>query len=510
MKRQIKLLHAICLAALTCVAVGCQRGTDHGHGHGHAEHDDEPVRGPHGGRMLESGGFAMEITIFESGVSPEYRVFPTDKGTAVNLQSVKLSIELHRPGGIVDRIGFAPRGDYLLGDAEVKEPHSFLVKVRAQHAGKTHSWEYESFEGRAVLTAAMARSAGIKVETAGPAVIPMVRHLMGQVTLNQDRATEVRARFNGQVEEVRKSLGDRVRKGDVLAVLDSRELADLRADFIEAVHKLELAQAFFTREEDLWKKRVGAERDYLVAKHQLEEAEITKQTALQKLHTLGIGAQELGLLAREPAGEMVAFKARQPFPDRTLTRYEVKAPIDGMILQKHVTQGSIVDGEASLFMVADLASVWVDVVVHPSDLSLVRKGVKVRVQQIKSDVEVDGEIGHVSPVADESSLTSLARIVLPNENDAWRPGLFVTVSASADESSVPVAVRPSALQTFRDWDVVFIRDGDVFQAMPVELGRRSKDWVEVLSGLKPGQQYATENSFVIKAEVLKHGATHDH
>jgi membrane fusion protein, heavy metal efflux system len=140
----------------------------------------------------------------------------------------------------------------------------------------------------------------------------------------------------------------------------------------------------------------------------------------------------------------------------------------------------------------------------------VGEGRKATVRLEAASLEAAGKIDYVGPMADGRSRASLARIVLPNADGAWRPGLCGSVRVVVSEATVPVAVRPAALQTFRDWDVVFLQDGDVFQAMPVELGRRSAEWVEVLGGLPAGQRYANSNSFVIKAEVLKHGATHDH
>jgi membrane fusion protein, heavy metal efflux system len=104
----------------------------------------------------------------------------------------------------------------------------------------------------------------------------------------------------------------------------------------------------------------------------------------------------------------------------------------------------------------------------------------------------------------------LARVVLPNPEGAWRPGLFVHGIVRANEAELPVAVEASALQTFRDWDVVFLRVGDLFEAVPVEIGRRDDEWVEIKAGLKAGDLYAAKNSFIVKADIGKSGATHDH
>ena len=111
----------------------------------------------------------------------------------------------------------------------------------------------------------------------------------------------------------------------------------------------------------------------------------------------------------------------------------------------------------------------------------------------------------------ENTQTMVARAELHNEEMKWQPGLFVTAEVVVEETEVPIAVKASALQTFRDWDVVFMNEGNSFEIAILELGRRDGDLVEVISSpLKPGTRYVTENSFVVKADVMKSGATHDH
>ena len=124
--------------------------------------------------------------------------------------------------------------------------------------------------------------------------------------------------------------------------------------------------------------------------------------------------------------------------------------------------------------------------------------------------EAVGQISYVGPLVGQETRTAVARIVLPNSGAQWRPGLFVTVRLVRESTKVPLAVAAEAIQTFRDWQVVFVKYGDWFEARPLELGRSDGHWVEILSGLKPGDQYASTNSFAVKAEIGKLGATHDH
>jgi cobalt-zinc-cadmium efflux system membrane fusion protein len=123
---------------------------------------------------------------------------------------------------------------------------------------------------------------------------------------------------------------------------------------------------------------------------------------------------------------------------------------------------------------------------------------------------VESTLAYLSPIGAVNTQTLLARSVLPNPDRSWRPGLFVTAEVEVGASPVPVAVAVDALQRVRDWDVVFLASGNVFEAQPVEVGRRDATHVEVVEGLAAGQRYVSSGSFILKAEAGKSGATHDH
>ncbi|MEO6182226.1 MAG: hypothetical protein ABIP71_03815, partial [Verrucomicrobiota bacterium] len=198
--------------------------------HAHDEHGGhgepaakEAVKGPHGGRLLNEGDFATEVTIFESGVPPEFRVYFYENKKPIDAATVKLSIALHRFGGRVDTIGFKKQGDYLLGDQEIVEPHSFDVKVTAENKGKTHHWEYDSYEGRTTLTPEAVKSSGLVIETAGPAKIKTSIKVPGRVLPNENYLAHVIPRYPGIVKKINKRLGDTVSKDEVVAIVESNE-----------------------------------------------------------------------------------------------------------------------------------------------------------------------------------------------------------------------------------------------------------------------------------------------
>lgn len=407
------------VAALAIALAPAARASDDSeHGH-HDDHADEAAieKGPNGGRMLRDGDLAVEVTIFERGVPPEFRAFVYSKNRPMPASEVGLAIELRRLGGKTERFAFSPSGSFLRGDRIVEEPHSFDVVVTLEADDETHRWEYESYEGRVILAPEAVRVAGIGIEVAGPAVLESTLRVTGRIEPNEDRMAHMIPRFPGVVKEVRKRLGDPVEKGEVLAVIQSNESLEL---------------------------------------------------------------------------------------------YEVRAQIAGTVIKKHVTPGEFVAENEDVYVVADLGSVWVDLNVYRQDFQRLKLGQRVLLDAGEGIPPAEGRIDYISPFGAPSTQTMLARVELPNPDGEWRPGLFVTGDVVVEEGEVPVAVKAEALQTFRDWTVVFVRVGDVFEVRPVTLGRRDRGGIEIRSGIEAGEEYATTNSFVLKAELGKAGASHDH
>lgn len=454
-------------------------------------------RGPHGARLLASEDLQVEVTIFETGVEPHFRVYPYDgSGTPLRPSDVRLTIELHRLGGRVDRMTFVAEADYLLGQGVVEEPHSFDVKVAAERNGVRRDWSYAQVEGKVQLSDAVLKSTGIEIQTVGPRAMTSTLEVPGQVAADDTRVAHVVPRLPGVAVSVERRAGDAVRQGDVLAVVHSRELADARSAYLAAVARTAFARTTATREEALWRKKISAEQEYLVATRAVQEAELAETAAGQKLIALGDSAASLKTLTTAPAD--------------TLPRYDVRAPLDGVVLERDVTAGEAVTPDRTLFVIGDLSSVWVEATLSAADVGTVRLGQAATVRSSDLRQSVTGRVTYLSPRVDPETRRAIARLTIPNADGRWRPGLFVAVDLVQTRSTVPLAVPVDAVQTFRDWQVVFFRFGDWFEARPLELGRTDGTWVEVVSGLAPGDRYAATNSFAIKAEIGKLGATHDH
>ena len=173
---------------------------------------------------------------------------------------------------------------------------------------------------------------------------------------------------------------------------------------------------------------------------------------------------------------------------------------DGVVIEKHISVGESVKEDADIFVLADLSTVWVEVTVYAEDLNVVKVGQTVTVKSDVLGLETAGILTYLGPLIGEQTRTAKGRIIVQNPEGRWRPGLFVTIEIVQEEVSVPVAVPVDALQTYRDWSVVFVQYGDLFEVRPLELGRNDGKWVEVLHGLLPGERYVARNSFILKAE----------
>ncbi len=388
-------------------------------GDGPAAETAEPVKGPHGGRLLREGAFALEVRIFETGVPPEFRLYPTEAGKPLPPQDVQVTLSLHRlnglPGGVRDTHRFAPKDDYLASPAEVYEPHSYAVTVQARHAGRDYRWQYDSPEGRVEIAADMAKAAGMKVAAAGEGLLHQTLSLYGVIQPDPALLRSVGARFPGPVRSVAVTVGDAVRKGQTLATIESNE---------------------------------------------------------------------------------------------SLQQYAVTAPIAGTLTARHINPGESA-GSEPLFEIADFSRVRAELSVFPRDRSQLRPGQPVRIRAADGIAEGEGSLGFIAPVGSAAQALS-ARVVLDNGQGQWTPGQFINAEVTVGSTAVPLAVPLRALQRFRDWDVVFVNAGEQYQALPVQLGRRDGAHVEIVGGLSPGAVIVVENSYLVKADIEKSGASHDH
>ena len=376
----------------------------------------EYERGPHNGRMLRDGNFALEMTVFEDGVPPEYRLFVYRDDKPLPPGEVRASVTIRRLDGEVTTFGFRPEQDYLRGDATLVEPHSFDVTVTATEGGRRHQWRFPSYEGRTTITAEAARAAGIETAVAGPADVSELLEVVGRVELDPSANADVGAKYPGPVMAVFRNVGDRVSRGTLLARVES---------------------------------------------------------------------------------------------SYSLQTYSVFSPISGVITQRNTNVGDIADSDP-MFVISDPSRTVATFPIFPRDIERVRPGQDVQVKALEGERAQGSVIRDFLPLAQVQTQTVTARASLPNPGGFWRPGMAVRGFITVDSRTVPLAVRTEAIQQFRDFRVVYAKVGNTYEVRMLELGKEGPEWTEVLGGLKPGTVYVAKNSYIIKADIDKSGASHDH
>lgn len=349
--------------------------------------------------------------------------------------------------------------------------------------------EHKDEDEKVSLTDEQVKAAGIVIKESGAAVIRTTLQLPGEIRFNEDRTAHIVPRAAGVVESVSANLGQKVSRGQILAVVSSSTVSEVRSELQAAAKRRELAQTTYEREYTLWEQKISPEQDVLQARQALREAEIAVANATQKLKTLGasVGSGALG-------------------------RVELRAPFDAMVVEKHIAIGEAVREDANVFTLSDLSTVWAEMSVGASDLPKVRVGERVRVKADAADVVAEGKIAFVGSLIGAQTRTAPARVELSNPQGAWRPGLFVTVEVLTNENdkASAVTVDANALQTVEDKTSVFTKVDGGFVAKPVRVGRTDGQSVEILDGLKAGESYAADGSFVVKSEQGKSSATHAH
>ncbi|WP_319593360.1 efflux RND transporter periplasmic adaptor subunit [Alkalilimnicola sp. S0819] len=342
---------------------------------------------------------------------------------------------------------------------------------------------------------------GIEVRTAEGGAVTVTRQLPGEIVFDPDLVARVTPRVQGVVQEILKRTGDRVQQGDVLAVLASRELAQIKSDYLSAQARLDLVQATFERKQRLAEQQITSEAEVLESRQALREAKLALQLAERKLQALGLSRQQIGELGGQ--GEAA------------LARYELTAPIAGTVIERHLTRGETTAAEADQppFVIADTETVWAQLTVYPRDFGAVHAGQKVTVIADGGDLTAEGTIDYVTPQMREATRSATARVVLDNPDGRWRPGQFITARVQVAQAQADVVIPESALQTVEQESVVFVLTDEGFEPRPVRLGRRAEEKVEIEAGLRPGERYAATNTFTLKAEHGREaleGAGHAH
>lgn len=278
-----------------------------------------------------------------------------------------------------------------------------------------HGDEHE--EGKTKIEPEHAKQAGVILSKAQGGVISQNVSLTGQIILNSNRSADVKARFTGAVRSVKAELGQKVKKGQVLATVESNE---------------------------------------------------------------------------------------------SLQVFNVTAPISGTILKRNTNIGNVTSDEP-LFTIVDLSEVWAKFHIFPKDTNLIKEGQSVTVHTLGNvEKEATATIKMLLPTADALSQTYMAIVELDNQNSDWRPGMTVEGDVSVSQENASIVIPTTAIQTMEDQKVVFVESNNSYEMRPVKTGKTDNKNIQIISGLSEGESYVSEGSFIIKADILKSGAAHEH
>lgn len=354
-----------------------------------------------------------------------------------------------------------------------------LAGCGQQAAQPAEKVEEKKAEGEIHLSAKQIAAAGITLvrpTTGGAGILSL------PATIESDpQATQVvSAAIGGRVVALSRNLGEGVRRGEVVAVIESRDAAALRAEVEAAQARANLARSNLAREERLFALRVSPERDLIAARTAMTEANIASRLAGQQLSAAGVGGG-------------------------SLNRIGVVAPIGGQVTARSVVLGQTVGADAELFRIANLGRVAINLSLSPADAGRVRVGTPVEVRS--GARTATARIRFVSPVLDAVTRLVPAVALLENGGNVWRPGEPVTANLQVGAPTDAVSVPDSAIQTVEGRTSVFVRTAEGFRAVPVTVASRVAG-IAIVIGLSGREQLAGEGSFTLKAELAKGEAEH--
>lgn len=323
-----------------------------------------------------------------------------------------------------------------------------------------------------------------------------------EVQFDPDQVAHLAPRVSGIVREVTAGIGDVVEAGQLMAVLDSRELAEAKSAFLAAVAMRDLAEATFVREKGLFEKQVSSEQDFLEAKQAFEETQIRVRTAKQQLHALGLSNEYIDQLPGEEGA--------------SLTRYEIRAPFEATVVERHITLGESAGPNNQVYFIARMDPVWVMGQAAERDIRKLRVGHRAVVElDAYPGEDFEGQVDYVGSALDPRSRTVSVRVVLPNPDRSLRAGMFGRMAIFLDEHEHAEAmlVPVDAVQRTDRGHVVYrFMTEEEYEVVPVTVLHESKDFVEVQGPLKEGDLVATGDTFVLKSEAGKEdmGGGHSH
>lgn len=375
------------------------------------------------------------------------------------------------------------------GKTEKKEHAEDKLGANEKHEGKGHA-EEKSLR----LTAEEIQTAGIEIALVEEQIVNERIALTATIRANQDRIAHIVPRVSGRITKVSGILGDAVKGGQTLALIDSIELGEAHSAYLQAKSQHDVARADFDRAERLRKDEIIPEKDYLRARSEFEKTRATFQAAVDKLRLLGV--------TQTPTNSPSAASV-----------YSLTAPFAGTVIEKKAVLGELAKTDDSLFTVADLSTVWIEANLFEQDLAKVQVGAAAQVTVAAYPGEVfKGRLTYISSTLDKETRAIPARIEVRNPDGRLKPEMFATAAIDTGGTAKGLLLPQEAVLLMQGQSTVFVEEHGGFEPRPIEPVQSNGKQVLVKAGLKPGERVVVSGAYAIKARLLKSqlGAGHGH
>lgn len=318
----------------------------------------------------------------------------------------------------------------------------------------------------------------------------LLRRLLVPATLkpDPDHLARVAAKVSGVVAEMRVRLGVDVQRDETIALIESREVADAKSEFLAASVNHDLQEQLFQREKGLYEKKIIAEQTFLRAKTLYADAKVKFDLARQKLAALDLSETEITDLAQQPINH--------------LQQKAIRAPITGRVLERLVNIGQPVNPESQIYVLADLSVLEADLAVPISDLAIIRQDQAVTLKLPDGHI-ASGVISAISSLITPETRTGHVLASFKNPDLSLNPGNVLSAEIALTQTAVKILIPRTALQLIHNQPTVFVRIRDGFEQRQIEIGASDEIAVEVREGLKLGENIVIANSFILKAEAGK-------
>jgi len=355
-----------------------------------------------------------------------------------------------------------------------------------------HDHEHEEI---VLLTQEQIDAAGIKIDSAKPGILQKQLLSPGKIVLNADRIAHIYPKVGGIVKESRKNLGEKVKTLEAMAVLESQEAAEIKSAYLAALQKEKYTSNLLQLEQNLHDKGHSVLQEYVSSLNDSAEANLALEVTKQKLLAFGLTQTEIANLPNaDPA---------------KLRFYELRAPFEGNILNRHITIGELLSTASEVYTIGDLSKLWVEISLYPKNLQQLTKGQPVTIRDI-SGRNGQAELLYIGSAIDEETQRVQAVALLDNSEGLWQPGTFITAEIATEAVPVTIAISQESVQKIDGQECAFIVMEGGFEIRPIKTGRFDEKNIEVVSGIDEGEKYAATNSFLLKADHEKDEAEHMH